>query len=310
MVTATIIIDCGRKSGLGRVRRSLTLVDAFCQHGVIPHLYLSDAEGACQLEAAGYTYSVGLPQTFKSDLLIVDTCTHSSEEINALCAQAKVSCVIDDLGERPVSCDYIINPNLYASGVDYSHYNVKKVFHGPSHSLLAKAFFDNVTDLNKRRGIVVSFGGTDDGTLAATVAELLAARTDEPIYVPIPEFLPMSARLLDAAKRHPSIHPLVEPDMPKLLGASRVYVGAAGATLLEALASGCAVCVAATQKDQHKNVAYLPSIGVPALEVFHPDAMVAMVEKALQSKMPDMLFNANASGDIAHIALQAFHRAA
>lgn len=310
MVRATIIIDCGRRSGLGRVRRTLTLVDAFKAQGVEPRLYLSDAEGAALVEARGYSYQVGMPETLVGDILVLDNCTLDGPAITELCKQAAISCVIDDLGERPVICDYVINPNLYATGVDYSNYSVKKVFYGPTHSLLSAEFFEKDHRDSDRRGVVVSFGGTDNGALAAAVAELLAAKTSEPIYVPVPKFLKPAATLLAVAKRNPNIKPLIEPDMAVLLRRTSVYVGAAGATVLEALASGCSVCVAATQKDQMQNVAYLPKIGVPALDAFHADAMVAMVEQLSHTGAPKMSFNIDASRDIATAALEAYHRAA
>ena len=184
------------------------------------------------------------------------------------------------------------------------------MFYGPAHTLLAADFFAKAADDTERRGIVVSFGGTDDGALAAAVAGLLSAKTREPIYVPVPEYLKPADSLLALAERVPSVVPLVNPEMPDLLGRARLYVGAAGATVLEALASGCAVCVAATQKDQLHNVDFLPTIGVPALGTYHADAMVAMAEQALSADKPRMAFNVDAPKDIAVTALEAYHQAA
>lgn len=310
MVRATIIIDCGRHSGLGRVRRTLTLLDAFRARGVEARVFLSDDDGATLVREQGYRFEVGMPSDITDDILIVDTCTLAADEISDLCAQARVSCVIDDLGERPVTCDYVINPNLYAARVDYSAYSARRIFHGPAHSLLAADFFDKAAADDSRRGIVVSFGGTDNGALAAAVATLLSRKTSEPIYVPVPEYLEPAGVLLDLADRVPSVKPLKNPEMAELLGKARLYVGAAGATVLEALASGCAVCVAATQKDQLRNVEFLPTIGVPALGAYHADAMAVMAEQAMFADKPAMTFNADAPMDIAAAALDAYHQAA
>lgn len=310
MVRATIMIDCGRHSGLGRVRRTLTLVDAFRDQGVEARIFLSDEDGSALVRDQGYQFEVGMPSDLTGDILIIDTCTLDAGRISELCAQAKFSCVIDDLGERPVTCDYIINPNLYAARVDYSAYSARRVFHGPAHSLLAADFFDHAVAEAGRQGVVISFGGTDDGSLAATVAALLCRKTGEPIYVPIPAYLEPAESLLELAAREPTVKPLRNPDMPDLLGKARVYVGAAGATVLEALASGCSVCVAATQKDQQRNVEFLPSVGVFAMEVYHPDAMAVMAEQALFAERPVLPFNVEASKDIASAALAAYHHAA
>lgn len=310
MVRTTIMIDCGRQSGLGRVRRTLTLLNAFRAQGVEARIFLSDEDGAAMVREQGYSYEVGTPEDLADDILVVDTCTLSADSISELCARARVSCVIDDLGERPVTCDYIVNPNLYAAGIDYSAYTARRIFHGPAHSLLAADFFDHATSANDRQGIVVSFGGTDDGALAASVAALLSGKTAEPIYVPVPDYMTPSASLLELAERDPGVKPLLNPSMPELLGHARVYVGAAGATVLEALAAGCSVCVAATQEDQLRNIEFLPTIGVPALGTYHADAMAAMAEELLYAERPTMQFNADAPKDIASAALEAYHQAA
>ncbi len=310
MVRATIIIDCGRHSGLGRVRRTLTLVDAFRTQGVEARIFLSDDDGAELVREQGYPFEIGMPGDLSNDILIIDTCTLTAEKITELCTQSRISCVIDDLGERPVACDYIINPNLYAACVDYGAYEARRIFHGPAHSLLAAAFFDEATSDDNRQGIVVSFGGTDNGALAVAVAASLSTKTDEPIYVPVPAYLEPAASLVELAARVPSVKPLKNPEMATLLGKSRLYVGAAGATVLEALAAGCAVCVAATQKDQKRNVDFLPTIGVPALSTYHADAMAVMAEQTMLAAKPTMPFNADAPMDIAATALQAYHQAA
>lgn len=204
MIRATILIDCGRHSGLGRVRRTLTLLDAFRAQKAEARVFLSDEEGAGLVAAKGYDYQVGMPTDLKNDILIIDTCTLDSHEINQLCGRAKVSCVIDDLGERPVNCDYIINPNLYAEAVDYSAYNARKIFYGPAHSLLAKDFFHQKTTEQERTGIVVSFGGTDDGALAATVARELCTKSNETIYIPLPDYIEPAAKLTELARVEPT----------------------------------------------------------------------------------------------------------
>ncbi len=310
MIRATILIDCGRHSGLGRVRRTLTLLDAFRAQNVEARVFLSDKEGAGLVAAKGYDYQVGMPTDLSNDILVVDTCTLDSTQINSLCAKARVSCVIDDLGQRPVNCDYAINPNLYAEAVDYGAYRARRVFYGPAHSLLAEDFFNRKSVDQERNGIVVSFGGTDDGSLAATVASQLCKKTSEPIYVPLPDYIEPSEKLTALVLTEPNVELLRSPAMPELLGGARLYVGAAGATVLEALASGCRVCVAATQSDQIQNVAFLPTLGIPALNAFNPDALATMAADLLDGDRPAVVFDVNAPMDIAAAALDTYHQVA
>ncbi len=263
---ASIIIECGKKSGLGRVRRTLTLARAFVAQGVVCDVFVTSDEGSDLVSAMGFTARPIAELGASYDLLIMDTCSFSAAEVSAICATARVSCVIDDLAERPVTCDFVINPNLYALELDYSAYKAQEIFRGPSYALVDDVFFERAQPRDARCGYVVSFGGTDDGSLAAPVAAGLAAQTDEPIYVPIPAYQEPCAALL--ALEGDKVQILRAPDMAALLGGARTYVGAAGATVLEALAAGCQVCAAATQSDQHRNVGFLPSMGVAALDTF------------------------------------------
>ncbi|WP_262692920.1 hypothetical protein [Kordiimonas aestuarii] len=290
MARASIIIECGRKSGLGRVRRTLTLARALTAQGIGCEVYVTSDEGSDLIEAMGFVARPidQIPGHF--DFLIMDTCSFTSDEVSALCAKARTSCVIDDLAERPIVCDFVINPNLYATGLDYSAYKAREVFRGPSCALVDDVFFSSAKPSQNRKGFVVSFGGTDDGSLAAPVAAELHARTGEPVYVPIPAYQEPCAALL--ALDGDQITILRGADMPVLLGGARTYVGAAGATVLEALAAGCKVCAAATQEDQHKNVGFLPEIGVATLDSYdaHNVSVMALLQhhaagggKALQS---------------------------
>ena len=268
LTRASIIIECGRKSGLGRVRRTLTLARALKAQGFACDVYVTSGEGSDLIEAMGFSALpvANLPEQF--DFLVMDTCSQTADEVTALCARARLSCVIDDLAERPVTCDFVINPNLYAPGLDYSAYKAREIFRGPSCALVDDVFFSNAQPYASRSGFVVSFGGTDDGSLAAPVAAELHARTGEPVYVPIPSYQEPCSALL--ALDGDQITILRGADMPVLLGHTRTYVGAAGATVLEALAAGCKVCATATQADQHKNVGFLPEIGVATLDAYDP----------------------------------------
>ncbi|WP_417462238.1 hypothetical protein [Kordiimonas sp.] len=304
MTQASIIIECGKKSGLGRVRRTLTLARAFVAQGVACDVFVTSGEGSDLVNAMGFTARpvAELPATH--DLLIMDTCSFSAEEVSAICATARISCVIDDLAERPVTCDFVINPNLYALDLDYSAYKAQEILRGPSYSLIDDVFFENAKPQDARRGYVVSFGGTDDGSLAAPVAAGLAAQTDEPIYVPIPAYQEPCAALL--ALDGDKVKILRAPDMAALLGGARTYVGAAGATVLEALAAGCQVCAAATQADQHLNVGFLPTMGVAALDAFDAPQISAL---ALQHSTGGVQAAAVSRGAATSIAQQVGARA-
>ncbi|TNE61165.1 MAG: hypothetical protein EP335_17085 [Alphaproteobacteria bacterium] len=304
MLNASILVECGRKSGLGRVRRTLTLANALKARGVACDIFVTSDEGMDLVSALGFTAKLADQLPARHDLLVVDTCSDSARALSALCATARISCVIDDLAERPVVCDYVINPNLYASELDYSAYRVREVLRGPAHALIHDDFFARALPADERAGVVVSFGGTDDGRLAAPIAALIAKESGEPVYVPVPAYLEPAAELTALAGQ--GVEVLRAPDMAGLLGRARLYVGAAGATVLEALAAGCPVCAIATQSDQHKNVAYLGRIDIAALPVYDARKAADLALAALASHKSPMVLSPRAVSDIAGV----IHRAA
>lgn len=257
MARATILIECGLTSGLGRVRRSLTLAAALQDQGFDISVVLSSEQGQSLVASLGFTASLELPDDLSNDLVIIDTCSDTAEQVGEICRAAKASLVIDDLAERPVACDYLVNPNLYAEELDYSQYDVGQLFLGPDYALVDRRFYELARPAEERKGIVVSFGGTDGGTLALPVVRELLNETDEPIYLPIPDYIEIDSQLAALSKSNESIEIIRNADMPELLGRSVGYIGSAGATTLEAIASGCQINVTATQPDQHKNVMYL-----------------------------------------------------
>ena len=297
LARASIIIECGRKSGLGRVRRTLTLARALKAQGFACDVFVTSDEGTDLIHAMGFSArpASDLPDSF--DFLVMDTCSQSADEVSALCARARTSCVIDDLAERPVVCDFVINPNLYAPNLDYSAYKAREIFRGPSCALVDDVFFASAQPIDSREGFVVSFGGTDDGSLAAPVAAELHARTGEPVYVPIPAYQEPCAALL--ALDGDKVTILRGADMPVLLGRTRTYVGAAGATVLEALAAGCKVCATATQADQHKNVGFLPEVGVATLDAYDPHNVSVLALLQHREERVGTAIKAGAADDIA-----------
>lgn len=257
LARATIIIECGLSSGLGRVRRSLTLASALQDQGIEISVVLSSEQGMSLVETLGFSASLEMPEDLSQDLVVIDTCSDSAEEVGEICRAAKASLVIDDLAERPVACDYLVNPNLYATELDYSAYAVEQMFLGPDYALVDRRFFELAKPAAERRGFVVSFGGTDGGSLALPVVKDLLSETNEPVYMPVPDYIKLDSALEALAATHESLVILRNADMPALLGRSRAYVGSAGATTLEAIASGCHISVTATQDDQHRNADYI-----------------------------------------------------
>ncbi|MEX0298271.1 MAG: hypothetical protein AB3N28_04325 [Kordiimonas sp.] len=288
MAQAVITIECGLTSGLGRVRRSLTLAAALEKQGFDITVVLSSDKGMSLVNSLGFSAQLEMPVDLSEALVVIDTCSQTPEEIGEICRASKASLVIDDLAERPIACDYLVNPNLYAKELDYSAYEVGQLFLGPDYALIDQRFFDLAKPKEERSGIVVSFGGTDGGTLALPVVKDLLAGSDEPIYLPVPDYIELDDAIEALSEANKSLMIIRNADMPALLGKCRRYVGSAGATTLEALAAGCEISVAATQSDQHRNVSYLKECNVKSSSNIFPmldDVGLASIALVLNSKL-------------------------
>ena len=118
--------------------------------------------------------------------------------------------------------------------------------------------------------ILVSFGGTDDGRFSLPVAEaLLAGRADIVVEVVISPLLTTSPDLISLQDQHAGrlvVHHGV--DMADVMCRCRVLAGAAGVTVLEALAAGLELAVCSTADNQRMNVAALRKLDVVAFDGF------------------------------------------
>jgi len=304
---ATIVIECGFTSGLGRVRRSLTLAAALEQQGLDILVVLSSSDGITLANSLGFNATLTMPDDISDDLVIIDTCSQTGAEVDKICRSARISLVIDDLAERPITCDYLVNPNFYAPEISYTAYNLKKKFLGSGFALVAQEFFDSAKPASERNGVVVSFGGTDNGELALPVVLALLDRTSTNVIVPVPDYVEPTSALTALAETSHHVSLIRGADMPHLLGNAQVFVGAAGATVLEALAAGCQVCATATQADQHKNVAYLPKVGVMSLPTYNPESLADMASDLIKKNTAHTVLNNAAAHDIAATITHSFH---
>lgn len=289
MMTASIFFSCGPQAGLGHTRRCMTLAKALRNQGLECHVHLCDPMGQPLVEHFGFNPEPWAGKLKACDIGIIDFAGGSRELLRTMFQDATYTCLVDDLATRPARADAIINPNLYAEGLDYSAYDTEMFFLGPNYHLLDASFFASTQQVGPKQGVVVSFGGTDNGKLAGPVIRKLLGQCDRDIYWPIPSTVEPAPWLVSVADVNPKFHILRDCDMAALLSKSELYVGSAGATLIEAISAACKYTVCAIVENQKINVGFLLGKGGPALIDY--DAQ----------KMADLALHTLAKGDVSKV---------
>ena len=303
-----LLADCGPGVGLGHVRRSAVLAKAFAAKGWTAEMLVPSPDGNAVSAAAGLSARPWEPaMPLAARIVVIDGYTFDASVYDAARRAGSFVVAIDDLAERPVPCDAVLNHNLYASALDYSRYGAAKVLAGPTFALIDPAFASLVKTRTPRAAprVLVFFGGADDGrygvpaaiavleTVADAVVDLvLVPATAQATILPspqgggeqrgaLPNPIAMTLTAADAAvQRFPDrlkVHR--GADMPRVMATATHYVGGGGVTVMEALSAGLEVIVCAVADNQRHNIRWLAEIGFAAFERFDATAMAAAVAR-------------------------------
>lgn len=298
MTSAFFVIDCGVSSGLGHVRRSLVLADAFRKQGVNCQFSLTSDIAMPLVKQFGFKDILELADIpIDVDILIVDGNSFSNKQINQWRKASSLFCLIDDNGARPIRSDVIINPNLYAKSVSYKEYDTDKLLLGPEYHLIAPEFF--TTSSLREIEYLISFGGTDNGRLAGPLIKRLQSQSDKKIVWAVPPHISPQADLVALAGECENFSLEIAANIPELLSRTHCFIGGAGAMVSEAIASGCSVVTCAIVPDQDNNIEYLTALGLPAFSQFDIDLILKAALTYDAYPKPHMKLKANAPDKIA-----------
>ncbi len=215
------------------------------------------------------------------DVLIVDGYSYSPELLAEWQPHAAVRLVIDDMAERPVSADMVLNHNIYGHLLDYSAYDVSVVIAGPDFSLVNQQFIPSASSSRSDPNqLLISFGGTDDGRYSVPVAEgIIGVNSTVKCHLVCSPLCAPSAALSALEDQHPGrVQFHHGADMADLMGRCSVMVGAAGYSLIEALVAGVRPVVCATADNQRLNVQAFQKLGGRALGYFDCNALVELTQ--------------------------------
>ena len=262
----------GAGAGLGHVKRCAALGSALAGLGArVRFAVAGDAEplgtmgvplpgleglqwrGAMQL-------ALGDVERFRSDLVVVDAYGATDDLLRALRTRAALVVAIDDLSDRELPVDVVVNGAYHAERRPYADVPGRLLLLGPRFVLLDPAF----AELPRRAirpavsRVLVTLGGEDAGTaLDAAVAAVERALPMAAIDVVAGPFAHAGFARGSRVETHRGL-----PSLRGLLLEADVAVTGAGMTLYECLAAGTPAVAVLVAENQRPNCDALAGEGL------------------------------------------------
>jgi len=298
--------------GGGHVVRSLALADGLAAHGWCCVFACSPATPATvpalvesghrivtldQASPGDEAAAIGAVLDAPADWLVVDHYGHDAAFHHAGRAWARRILVIDELADRPLDADLLVDPTPSRSPADYDAYVPAgcEMLFGPGYALLRPGFVVARPAALARREeqvgldrILVSFGSVDARDRTAIALEGIH-RADLAVEVDIVlgAAAPHAARIGEQVGTLPFpaiLHEAVE-DMPGLMAAADLGIGAGGATSWERCCMGLPAVVMVEADNQSRYARELAAAGAAvnlgdAARVTADDIAAALVDLA------------------------------
>lgn len=296
-MTPRIVFVCaaGPSIGGGHVMRSLTLARALQARGAAC-AFLATPEVAGVLDAFGSDMArTDATQPF--DAVVFDNYALSADDHRAV-AKGRPTLVIDDLADRPLAADLVLDagparrPEDYA-GLVPAH---ARLLLGPNHAPVRPAFVAlREAALARRaargpvRRILVSLGMTDVGGITGRVVALMAPILGDVILdLVVGAAAPSLSALRALTAKDPRLVLHVDSqDMPRLVLEADLAIGAGGSTTWERCVLALPALTLILANNQIAAARALEATGVtPCLDATAPDFGAAFVALA-QSLIAD-----------------------
>ena len=315
------VVDAGQAVGGGHVMRSLTLANALAGMGAdcrfiappaVDALLETFAPGMGR-NAAATTTPQDLTQAVSGarfDAVVFDHYGLNASDHQAM-AKGRPTLIIDDLANRPLSGDLILDsgPARQAGAYDGLVPETARLMLGPQYAPVRPEFAELRADALQRRGgegvgrVVVSMGLTDVDGITARVLERLRPRVgDLGIDVVLGPGAPGLAALGRLARRDErlAIH-VGAPDMAWLVANADFAVGAAGSSAWERCVLGLPSLMIVLADNQREAARALAERGAAlAVDAATPD-FDAAVDRGITLLLTDPALRARLSAAAADV---------
>jgi UDP-2,4-diacetamido-2,4,6-trideoxy-beta-L-altropyranose hydrolase len=294
MTPSPILFVCnaGPEVGGGHVMRSLTLASTLRARGFSP-VFAAPPEVASILDrfAAPGIERLSVASTDLAGLragrlgaaaVVFDHYGLGEVEHRAI-AQGRPALVIDDLANRPLGADLVLDPGLGRAAEDYAG-RVEastRLLLGPAYALVRPAFAAaRASALDWRAGaaevsdVLVSMGLTDVGGVSWTVVNRILPRLGQAhLTVVLGAGAPSLAAVERLATRDPRVTLQVDaPDMAALTARADLVVGAGGSSTWERCVLGAPTLLLVLAPNQAEGARALQAAGaVEAIDVAQAD---------------------------------------
>jgi UDP-2,4-diacetamido-2,4,6-trideoxy-beta-L-altropyranose hydrolase len=294
------VANAGPQVGGGHVMRCLTLARALGERGATC-AFATTADVAVILNA----FAPEIPREEATSLdpnALVDTVTGvqfdavvfdhpglGRGEHKAL-ADGRPTLVIDDLTDRPLGADMVLDPSPDRQPLDYTLLvdAETRLLLGPDYAPIRPQFAALRTAALNRRGdpvrkVLVALGLTDLGGVTAKVVDRLRPRLGEAtLDVVLGGQAPSLKALSRIAIHDPRLTLHVDtPDMAQLMAAADIAIGASGSTFWEACTVGLPSILVVTAEKQRAASVSLAARGAALMVDAGADDFETLMDRAL-----------------------------
>ena len=262
----------GAGAGLGHVKRCAALGSALAGLGAsVRFAVAGDLQrlGPLGMTLPGFETSqwigssrltLEIVERSGADLVVVDAYRATDELLRAIRTRGAVVAAIDDLADRELPVDVVVNGAYHAERRPYAEVSGRRLLLGPRFTLLDPGFADvphRVTRPAVSR-VLVTLGGEDaEAVVAAAVASVVRTAPGAVVDLAVGPF----ARAASARDANVKVHQGL-PSLRALLLEADFAVTGAGMTLYECLAAGTPAVAVPLADNQKPNFDELTGAGL------------------------------------------------
>ena len=277
-LTIAVRANGGSRIGLGHIRRCLSLAQALTRQGArVQFISNSDETTSELIQQNGFSVSSIDPvddfdQTCNAitrmgaEALLVDSYEIGADYLRRMSEYVDLLIVIDDIADRRLPVDVVINSNIYGKDLAYDSPSSTTMLLGASYAILRPEFANQfVREFpEKARHVLLTVGGSDwTGLTFRLIESILDAHDDLLLTVIVGPFFKGRDKILQLATTKPDqVRVRENPgDIRSLMLEADLAVTGGGQTTYELAATGTPSLALAISEHQLLNIQALAESG-------------------------------------------------